>query len=119
MKKAIFLLGLSLAFAVQAETIERNSMQDYKPVAHMDFAFEIKTSRYSRIVLDCQSFVTGMTFYQDKKVIRSIYLDAYGDCQNMHDFLQQSHNDKKPVCLEVETENNTLTVSNEAEDYCQ
>lgn len=118
MKKVIFLLGLSLAFAAHADTYERTLVEDYTPVPNMDYSFEIKTSRYNRVVLDCQSFVTGMTFYRDKKVVHSIYLDAYGDCQNVHGFIQESRANKLPVCLEVETENNVLTVSNDGED-CQ
>lgn len=118
MKKLIVLVGLSLAFTLQAETLERTLMQDYRPVANMDFAFEIKTSFYTKIILDCQSFVTGMTFYKDKKVAHSIYLDAYGDCQNMHNYLQDSFTKKIPVCLEIETESNQLTVSHDSEG-CQ
>lgn len=114
----IILVGLSFALTASAETYERTLMQDYKPVTNMDFSFEIKTSRYSKVILDCQSFITGMTFYKDKKVAHSIYLDAYGDCQNMHTYLQDSFNKKIPVCLEIETENNLLTVSNDSED-CQ
>jgi hypothetical protein len=118
MKKVIILLGIFFSFTLKAETYERTLMQDYKPVTDMDFAFEIKTSRYQKVVLDCQSFITGMTFYKNNKPVHSIYLDAYGDCQNMHTFLQDSFSKKIPVCLEVETENQTLTVSNDGEG-CQ
>jgi hypothetical protein len=115
MKKVMVLVGLLTAFTLKAETFEKTLMLDYTPVDHMDFAFEIKTSRYDKVILDCQSFVTGMNFYKDKKVVHSIYLDAYGDCQDMHNYLQQNFTNKVPVCLEVETEKNSLTVSNEAE----
>lgn len=118
MKRLIVFLGLFLACNLRAETYEKTLMQDYRPVANMDFAFEIKTSLYSKVILDCQSFVTGMTFYKDKKVAHSIYLDAYGDCQDMHKFLQDSFNKKIPVCLEIESESNRLTVSHDSED-CQ
>lgn len=118
MKKVMVLVGLMLTFTLKAETLEKSLMLDYTPVTNMDFAFEIKTARYDRVVLDCQSFVTGMNFYKNKKVVHSIYLDAYGDCQNMHEYLQENFKNKVPVCLEVETENNSLTVSNEVEG-CQ
>jgi hypothetical protein len=118
MKKLIVLLGLSLAFGIKAETFEKTLMEDYTPVANMDFAFEIKTARYEKVILDCQSFITGINFYKNKKVIHSIYLDAYGDCQNMHDYLNESKQNKEPVCLELDVEKNALTVSHDSEG-CQ
>ncbi|MGZ3786909.1 MAG: hypothetical protein ACXVLQ_00215 [Bacteriovorax sp.] len=118
MKKVIILVGLLTAFGAQAETYERTLVKDYIPVPSMDFAFEIKTSKFQKVILDCQSFVTGMNFYNDKKVVHSFYLDAYGDCQNMHDFIKGSKEKNLPVCLEIETESNSLTVSNAGDD-CQ
>lgn len=118
MKKVIILVGIIYASLLRAETFEKTLMEDYTPVPNMDYAFEIKTARYQKVVLDCQSFVTGMTFYNNDKLVHSIYLDAYGDCQNMHNFLINSLKNKKPVCLELAVESNSLTVSNEAAD-CQ
>jgi len=114
----IILVGLLSAFGLKAQTYDRTLVNDYVPVKNMDFAFEVKTSKFQKVILDCQSFVTGMTFYNNKKVIHSIYLDAYGDCQDMHKFLYESKNQKLPVCLQVEVESNSLTVSNEELD-CQ
>lgn len=114
----IILVGLLSAFALKAQTYDRTLMNDYVPVKSMDFAYEVKTSKFDKVILDCQSFITGMTFYNNKKVVHSIYLDAYGDCQDMHTFLNESKNTKTPVCLQVEVESNSLTVSNEEID-CQ
>ena len=58
-----------------------------------------------------------MNFYNNKKLVHGIYLDAYSDCPNMHAFITDSRANKLPVCLEIEVESNTLTVSNEAD--CQ
>jgi hypothetical protein len=113
----IVLVGLLGALTLKAESIDRVKMLDYIPVEHMNYAFEVKTSKFEKVILDCQSFITGMNFYNNKKVVHSIYLDAYGDCQNMHNFLMESKNSNIPVCLEVEGESRTLTVSNE--DDCQ
>ena len=113
MKKLALFLVLTHVFAIKAETYERTQITDYSPIASMDFAYEITTPLYDRIVLDCQSFVTGMTFYQNQKVAHSFYLDAYGECQSMHELIVNSREKNVPVCLEVETESKTLNVFND------
>jgi hypothetical protein len=113
MKKLALFLVLMHVFALKAETVERTQVTDYSPIPFMDFAFEIKTPLYDKIVLDCQSFVTGMTFYQNQKVTHSFYLDAYGECQGVHELIMKSREKNIPVCLEVETETNTLNVYND------
>ena len=117
MKKMIVLVGFLSAFGLKAETFERTLVDDYTPVPNMDYSFEIKSDKFDKIILDCQSFITGINFYNDNKFVRGIYLDAYSDCPNMHQFITESISAKKPVCLEVEIESNSLTVSNEPD--CQ
>ncbi len=116
MKKVILLIGILTSFSLKAETFDRALIEDYVPIANMDFSFEIKTAKFEKVILDCQSFITGMNFYNNKKVIHSIYLDAYGECQNMHQYIVESMEKKLPVCLELETESNTLTVSHESDE---
>ena len=116
-KKVITLVGLLVAFGLKAETYERTLVKGYIPVPNMDYSFEIKTSKYDKVILDCQSFITGMNFYKNKKLVHGIYLDAYSDCPDMNNYITNSLADKMPICLEIETESNTLTVSNESD--CQ
>ena len=116
MKKMIILVGFLTAFGLKAETYDRVLMEDYIPVPNMDFSFEIKTAKFDKVILDCQSFVTGINFYKNKKVVHNIYLDAYGDCENMHNFLKESKEKNLSVCLQVANESNTLTVSNVESD---
>ena len=117
MKKLIVLVVFLCAFDLRAQTYERTLVNGYRPLPNMDYSFEIKTSRYDKVILDCQSFVTGINFYKNKKLAHGIYLDAYSDCPNMHSYITDSLAQNLPICLEVETESNTLTVSNESD--CQ
>jgi hypothetical protein len=117
MKKMIILVGFLMSFGLKAETYERTVVENYSPVQNMDYSFEIKSNKFDKVILDCQSFITGMSFYNDKKLVHGIYLDAYSDCPNMHNFITESIADHQPVCLEIELESNTLTVSNESD--CQ
>ena len=118
MKKMIVLVGFLFAFGLKAETYDRTLVEGYTQVPGMDCAFEIQTPKFQKVILDCQSFITGINFYNDKKVVHSIYLDAYGDCQNTFDFISTSLGQNKPVCLEIATDTKTLTISNDG-DGCQ
>ena len=113
----IVLVGFLMSFGLKAETYERTVVENYSPVQNMDYSFEIKSNKFDKVILDCQSFITGMSFYKDKKLVHGIYLDAYSDCPNMHNFITESIAEHQPVCLEIELESNTLTVSNESD--CQ
>lgn len=114
MKKVIVLVGLLIAFGVKAETVERVLMEDYIPVEGRDFAFEVKTQKFEKIILDCGGLAGWMTFYRDGKIAHNVYMDTYFDCPNMHEFLNGSKENKKPVCLQVD--GNAITVSNEEDD---
>jgi hypothetical protein len=116
MKKLMVLVGIMVSFTLKAELVERALMEDYVPVADRDFAFEVKTKKFDKVILDCGGFVGWMTFYRSEKIVHNVYMDTYSDCPNMHDFLNGSKQDKKPVCLSVA--GNSLTVSNEESD-CQ
>lgn len=118
MKKLIAMLGLMIAINIRAEDLERVLLRDYAKVPDMDFSYEISTSAYQKVILDCQSFITGINFYNNGKVIHSFYLDAYGQCQDAHQFITFSRENHLPVCLEIDSKANQLNLSNDSND-CQ
>lgn len=120
MKKVIILVGLFFAIGLQAETVEKALMVDYLPVADREFAFEVKTKVFDKVILDCGGYVGWMTFYRNGKVAHNVYMDTYSDCPNMHEFLSGSKENKLPVCLQVSgpSDKSSLTVSNDPSD-CQ
>jgi hypothetical protein len=120
MKKVIILVGLFLAVGAHAESVEKAMMEDYIPVTDREFAFEVKTKVFEKVILDCGGFVGWMTFYNNGKIAHNVYMDTYSDCPNMHEYLTKAHDDKVPVCLQVEGigDKSKLTVSNVPED-CQ
>lgn len=114
MKKMIILVGIVFSLSATAQSPEKVMMDDYLPVPDRDFAFEVKTKVFEKVVLDCGGFVGWMTFYRDGKIAHNVYLDTYSDCPNMHDFLSSSHENKRPVCMQVEGK--SIMVSNEPDD---
>lgn len=122
MQKLIILMVVVLAsFGVvakemAAKDLETAMMLDYVPVPDREFAYEVKTREFDKVILDCGGFVGWMSFYRDGKIAHNVYLDTYSDCPNMHEFLSDSKEKKAPVCLMVEDKE--LTVSNEPGD-CQ
>lgn len=116
MKILIALATMMLALNSWAKAPERVLMEDYFPLSDREFAYEIKTKEFDKVILDCGGFLGWMSFYRNNKIAYNVYLDTYGDCPNMHDFLNNSKERNVPVCLMVEGKN--LTVSNEPDD-CQ
>lgn len=110
----IILVGLLSAFSLQANALEKVLMEDYTPVEDRDFAYEIKTSKFDKVILDCGGYVGWMSFYRDDKIAYNIYMDTYSDCPNMHEYLSESKDKKLPVCLQVEGK--SLIVSHEEDD---
>jgi hypothetical protein len=119
MKKLIILVGLTFTFTLKAETYQRMPIMGLVPVKNMYASFKIFTPKYDKIILDCQSFINGMTFFHHKKIVREIKMVNYTDCGDVHDFIEQSKINKEPVCLEIEEESNTLNLSNSAASDCQ
>ncbi len=118
MKKLIVLVGLFLAIGLHAEAAEKAMMDDYVPVEDREFAFEVKTKTFDKIILDCGGYVGWMSFYRDGKIAYNVYMDTYSDCPHMHDYLSDSKEKKLPVCLQVEgpADKSSLTVSNDPSD---
>lgn len=67
----------------------------------MDRMFEIKTSQYDKVILDCQSFIQGMTFYNKGEVVHNFYIDSY-ECEGAHDYLQSAKDQNIAICFEIE-----------------
>ncbi|MDO9183308.1 MAG: hypothetical protein Q7U04_12920 [Bacteriovorax sp.] len=119
MKKLIIVVGLSGAFSVMAETYQRTPILGLAPQANMYASYEVITNKFEKVVLDCQGFINGMRFYNDKKLIREIRMVDYGTCEYLYDFINQSQKDNKAVCMEIEEESNSLNLSNNEVIDCQ
>lgn len=119
MKQLIILVGLACTLTLKAETYQRVPITGLAPVENMYASFKIITSKFDKVILDCQSFINGMTFYQRKKIVREIKMINYTDCSDIHDFIEQSELNKQPICMEIEKESNTLNLSNLGAADCQ
>lgn len=108
----IALLAVNVASAAP-EALLRMPVLDFIDTDR-DYVYEIKTSAFDKVELDCQSFITGMSFIQSDEVKNNVYIDAY-ECEGMVNFFKQSKADGVPVCLELDTDQNALMIS-EGED---
>lgn len=119
MKKMIILIGLIFTVSATAGSIQKMTVTDLLPVEDMYASFEIVTPKYEKVVLDCQSFINGMNFYKNQKIIHSIRMVDYDTCGNVHDFIGQSIQQNKAICMEIEEGNTTLNLSNDEASECQ
>lgn len=121
MKNKIILFSFLSLFSFNlkaADDIVRMPILDVESTEGMEYSFELKTPKFDSVVLDCQSFITGITFNQKDEMVANIYLDMFV-CQDMVNYLQESKREKRPVCFELNKTTNKLTVSEEPEDKCE
>lgn len=116
MKKMISMIGLLMSMTVVASAGEliKMPMQDLVST-DMDYAFEVKTTKFDKVVLDCQSFITGMSFSNGGVLKSNIYLDMFL-CEEMANFLQESKRDQLPVCIGLDDENQELVITRETDE---
>lgn len=112
----ISMIGLMLSMTVVAQAGELIKMPMLDLVStDMDYVFEVKTNKFDKVILDCQSFITGMSFSNSGDVKSNIYLDMFM-CEEMVTFLQESKRDKLPVCIGLDTEYQSLEISREVDE---
>lgn len=119
MKKAMLLVGLMAALSSQvfASEIIRMPVKDFVVDEQMDFVFELKTTKFDQVILDCQSFITGMNFYNGGHLKNSVYLDMFA-CEDVVDFLSKSKELNRPVCMGLNPMKNELTFTQESIEKC-
>jgi hypothetical protein len=120
MKKAMVLVGLMIAFTQisSASEVLKMPVRDFINFEKMDYVFEIKTTKFDQVVLDCQSFITGMSFSNNGQLKSNVYLDMFA-CEDVVDFLTESKEVNRPVCLGLNPMKNELTFSVESEEKCK
>ena len=110
------MIGLLLSMTVVAKGGEliKMPMQDLVST-DMDYVFEVKTNKFDKVVLDCQSFITGMSFSNGGEMKSNIYLDMFM-CEEMVTFLQESKRDNLPVCIGLDDEYQELVITREVDE---
>jgi hypothetical protein len=119
MKKVIILIGILSAFAIKAETYIRTPAYEISGAENMYAGFNIKTSKFDKVFLDCQSLVHSMNFYIDKKIVHKTKMVDYNSCDNISNFIYQSLEKDKSVCIEIEVESKSINLSNDEASDCQ
>lgn len=116
MKKMISMIGLLMSMTVVATAGEiiKMPMQDLIST-DMDYVFEVKTTKFDKVVLDCQSFITGMSFSNGGVVKSDIYLDMFV-CEEMVNFLSESKRDGLPVCIGLDSDYGELLITRETDE---
>ncbi len=117
MKKMIILVGFIMSFTASADTIF-TPMLDFKANEEMGHIFDIKTTKFKSVTLDCQSFITGIIFEEKNGLKHSFYLDMF-QCDEAYKFFSEAKSGSIPVCLGVDTDNNELIITNDEEKNCQ
>ncbi len=108
MKTQILSFLLLFSFTVGATENVRTSVTSLAET-NRDFVYELKTPIFKKVILDCASFITGLTFYEDKKILYNFYLDDE-NCQRMYDFITDTLKDQEVPCFEIDGTTGGLNV---------
>lgn len=120
MNKLSYLLGLSvflsslLGSSVEAGEIVKMPILGIAPT-ELEYAIEIKTSKFEKVILDCQSLRMGLSFQNKNEMYADIYLNE-NMCSEVMEFIFTSHTDQLPVCLGVDRERRELYISRETDE---
>jgi hypothetical protein len=120
MKKMIVLIGIILSVTTNARAgdIVKMPMESYTPVAGFDYIFKVKTTKFDKVILDCQSFITGIDFSNGGILKSHVPLDMFS-CEDMVSFLNESKANNQAVCMGLDIENSLLYMSHDAGDECK
>lgn len=117
MKKMIVLVGLMMSMTtVSAAELIKMPVLDLLPT---DFgnSIEIKTTKFDKVILDCQSLVGGMSFSSNDELASNVILDMF-QCDETMKYLYESRQENLPVCIGLDTELSELYITRETGDDC-
>lgn len=113
----IVLIGLlmSVTSVATAGELIKMPMQDYFATPEMDYVYEIKTTKFDKVILDCQSFITGISFSNNGELKSNVYLDMFM-CEDLVQFLAESKKNEEPVCIGLDDEAQEIYISRETDE---
>lgn len=98
--KFITLLVVSMMIGyAHAEEVKVSSM---KVVEGMDRSFSLKTNLNEKVILDCQSFIQGLTFGENGS--SSLYMMDAHECENLYSNMRESFKKRQKHCIEIDSE---------------
>ncbi|PIK13822.1 hypothetical protein [Halobacteriovorax sp. JY17] len=114
----IILVLISSNILAKSESLPVHSYID----TEFEAMFELKVFEYPKIILDCQSFFHQLVVYKDisagDEVKRSFHLD-FEQCYAAHEFLYQSQDERRPVCLTLDFDEGAIAFSNAPIEECK
>ncbi len=111
----IVLIGLLITQMTFAGDIVNMRMLDFVPTQEMDFVFEVKTNKFDKVLLDCQSLRMGISFSNEGVMVSDIYLNN-DMCNQLYDFFAASKEENLPVCIGLDSEYSEIYISRETDE---
>lgn len=99
MKAAFAILILWGLFSL-AHSAESLIVKSLKPT-ELEAMFElVGTKSYDKVVLDCQSFIHGVSFYKNTHLIKHFYLEVE-ECSDLYGLLRDRSEQEIMSCLRL------------------
>lgn len=118
MKKMIVMVGFLMATtAVHADDVVKMPLLDLVRT-DMDAVFEVKTTKFDKVLLDCQSLRMGISFSNGGVVKSDIYLNEEM-CNEVWSFFDESLKENLPVCIGLDSEYDDLYLTRDEGEDCK
>lgn len=75
-------------------------VKEYKNVQGMDASFILKTTLTEKVVLDCQSFIHGLTIGENDNAV--LFMLEEDECSGLFGRIKNSLSKKHEHCLDIE-----------------
>lgn len=109
-------LLFTLLFAGNAFSYDLNVKVDEYSPTDFEYMFKISNQSYSKIILDCQSFINEIRFYnKDETLLGNFMLDIQ-ECEDIHFSILELKNEGKKSCLKLDFDRAAYAVTELDED---
>jgi hypothetical protein len=95
-----YVIGLIMALCFFDAGASEIKVSKMTTVSGMNYKFQLKTSLQEKVILDCQSFVQGLTIGEGSSP--SFFLIEPEDCEAITERMQSSLKKHEMHCLDVE-----------------
>ncbi|MDD0851462.1 hypothetical protein HBN50_00075 [Halobacteriovorax sp. GB3] len=114
---ANIVLGLCLFASISSYGQELSfNVEKYQPT-EFDYMFEIQNKNFEKVTLDCQSFINGLDFRNDKNEQIALFMLDIAECEDIHHRIKSIQSENKMACIDLDFSRRLYDVK-ESDESC-
>lgn len=112
------ILLFTLLFTGNTLAYDLNIKVDKYTPTDFEYMFKISNSKYSKIILDCQSFINEIRFYKDDATMLGNFMLDIQECEEIHFSIIELQDAGKKSCLKLDFDRAIYAVT-ESDESCE